>query len=157
MNISRIAVVTLALAAAAIFGAYLMLTRELGYEDLRGDAAYALQLPGSEELSHGGGDTNHLLGRNDFAFAVRTFGADVSTSDVFAYYDRELSRLGWRQYPSRVSSSTHLEDRWYCRSGAVIDLATIDQSRTSYPKRSTIFQVALLASTNGAPCPPPVP
>ena len=143
-----------ALAFAVIVISYLMLSRELGYSDLAGDPAYALRMPGSEDLGSGGGDTNNFLGRNDFAFATRTFGVEVAPQEVFAYYDRELARLGWQSYPSRVSSSLHLQDRWYCRSGAVIDLATIDQTRSSLPAHKTIFDVALLATPPGEACPP---
>ncbi len=130
--------------------------------DLQNDPAFALRLPDSDVLLEVGSEAQEGIDGSTPAFAGHVFGTSATSTDVYAFYERELGRLGWHvQTPPYGIGSTELENRLYCRSGASFRLAIDDNERAFQPSLykgrsyTTVFDATLLSSDPAAACPRP--
>jgi len=137
-------------------------TLPLERADLEADAAFALQMPGADELARVGGDRLSTLEGEQFPFAGHIYGTTAPSADVYAFYEAELTRLGWRaQTPPYPRSSVELENRIYCKSDAEFRLAIKNMDTAFqgafYRGRTymTVFDARLLPNDRRAPCPLP--
>ena|SRR5687768_1790897 len=128
--------------------------------DLEADAAFALQMPGADDLGYFGGDRRFKLGGSfeDPPFAGHRYGTGAAKAEVYSYYEVELARLGWlRVGPHYFGSSTDLEGRLYCKKGRDFRVAIKDKVRAShlYVGRTytTIFETSLFPNDPNSPCP----
>jgi hypothetical protein len=160
-------VVTLAPIALVVVGVALFWPRAappLERADLEADAAFALHMPGADDLGYFGGDRRFKLGGSfeDPPFAGHTYGTGAARAEVYSYFEVELTRLGWlRESPFYIGSSTDLEGRLYCKKGLGFRLAIKDKDRAFeaafYRGRTytTVFQSSLHPNDPKAPCPRP--
>jgi hypothetical protein len=95
-------------------------------------------------------------------FAGHIYGTTAAGPDVYAFYEAELERPGWRKQALPYPRSTvELENRLYCKSGAQFRLAIKDKDRAFrsefYGGRTytTVFDARLIAADPLAPCPLP--
>jgi hypothetical protein len=130
--------------------------------DLETDPAFALQMPGADELARVGSDRRFTLDGEQVPFAGHIYGTTATSADVYAFYESELARLGWQKqalpYPR---SSAELENRIYCKTGAQYRLAIKNKEtafRTEFYRGrvyTAVFDARLTAEDPGAPCPLP--
>ncbi|HYR94983.1 MAG TPA: hypothetical protein VEP48_12345 [Methylomirabilota bacterium] len=154
--------VALIVALAAI-----LWTREntpLDHAALRSDPAFAIRMPGADELAEVGSDAQAGIDGSFAAFAGRVFGTMSPSSEVYRFYERELGRLGWYIDPPPYSMSTvEIENRSYCEKKVWFRLAINDKSKAFQPSfyngrdYVTVFNATLIAVDAGAPCPRPLP
>jgi hypothetical protein len=130
--------------------------------DLEADAAFALHMPGADELSRVGGDRLFTLEGEQVPFAGHIYGTTATGTDVYTFYESELARLGWRKqalpYPR---SSAELENRLYCKAGTEFRLA-IKNKETAFRSEfyrgrvyTAVFDARLIAVDPSSPCPLP--
>jgi len=157
--------VTLVPIALAVVGVALFWPRAappLERADLEADAAFALQMPGANDLGHFGGDRRFKLG-GDFEeqpFAGHTYGTTAASAEVYSYYEVELARLGWlRESPFYSGSSTDLDGRLYCKKGLGFRLA-IKNKETAFQVAfyrgrtyTTVFEASLHPNDPKSACP----
>lgn len=62
--------------------------------DLEADPAFALRMPGADELARVGGDRELTIDGPQTPFAGHIFGTTATSAEVYAFYERELARLG---------------------------------------------------------------
>jgi hypothetical protein len=163
-------VVTLVPIALVVVGVALFWPRAappLERADLEADPAFALQMPGADELAHVGGDRRFEFGGafEQQPFAGHIYGATATSADVYSYYESELERLGWlKQSPPYPRSSAELENRLYCKTGLGFRLA-IKNKDTAFQaafyrgrEYTTVFDARLHPNDPKSPCPlPPRP
>ena len=139
---------------------WLMPPKTPDHADLVADPAFALRPPDSDQLLEVGDDAFHGIDGSYDAFAGHVFGTTMSSADVYAWYERELARLGWRtEPPPYARSTTEIENRLYCRSGATFRLAIEDKTRAFQPALykgkdyTTVFDATLMAADPRSACP----
>ena len=66
----------------------------LALADLRADPALALRMPEAEELAEVGGEDTVGIDGSRPAFAGHIYGTAATSAEVYAFYERELGRLG---------------------------------------------------------------
>ena len=127
---------------------------------LKADPVFALRLPGSTELLEVGSDARAGIDGSVPAFAGHIFGSALASSDVYAYYEREIAKLGWRtEPPPYARSTTELETRVYCRTGVILRLAIDDKAKKFDPSfyqgrdYATVFDATLIANDPKLACP----
>jgi hypothetical protein len=162
-------VVTLVPIALVVVGVALFWPRAappLERADLEAEAAFALQMPGADDLRYFGGDRRFKLGGafEQSPFAGHTYGTTATSADVYSYYESELARLGWlREGPNYFGSSTDLEGRLYCKKGLMFRVAIKDKDRAFqlafYRGRTytTVFEASVHPNDPKSPCPRPRP
>ncbi|OGO73525.1 MAG: hypothetical protein A3G84_07310 [Chloroflexi bacterium RIFCSPLOWO2_12_FULL_71_12] len=129
--------------------------------ELQADPGYALVMPGADLLATVGDRRISTITGPQPAFAGHIFGTFASSDEVYAWYEAELSRLGWSKDRAFGRSTVELENREYCRpgSGARFRLAIKDKDRAFreelYKGRDyvTVFDARLMAVPMNAPCP----
>jgi len=128
--------------------------------DLEAEAAFAVQMPGADELARVGGDRRFTLEGEQNPFAGHIYGTTATSADVYAFYETELARLGWRkQLPPYPRSTAELENRIYCKIGAEFRLAIKNQDTAFqagfYRGRTytTVFDATVLSGDPRSPCP----
>lgn len=119
-------------------------------------------MDGADELAEVGGEARIGIDGSTPTFAGHTFGTTATSAEVYAYYERELARLGWRaELPPFSRSSVELENRLYCTGKASFRLAIKDRDRAFQPAfyrgrtYVTVFDATLIAVNPGQPCPRP--
>ena len=129
---------------------------------LQADPAFALRMPGSDELAEVGTEQEFGIEGRTSAFAGHISGTVATSADVYAFYERELARLGWRpDTPPFSSSSVELENRLYCKTKASFRLAIKDKNRAFQPafyrgnSYTTVFDARLIAVDPKTACPRP--
>jgi hypothetical protein len=140
-------------------------TPPLERADLESDAAFALHMPGADELARVGGDRIFTFEGEQNPFAGHIYGTTATSADVYSYYESELERLGWlKQSPPYPRSSAELENRLYCKTGLGFRLA-IKNKDTAFQAAfyrgrdyTTVFDARLHPHDPKSPCPlPPRP
>ncbi len=154
----------LLLVATVVVGAALWSQSRSSLErpDLEADPAYLLRMPGADELARVGGDRELTLDGPQTPFAGHIFGTTATSAEVYAFYERELARLGWKREPYVLGrSSVELENREYCTPKALFRLAIKDKDRAFQPAfyrgqtYTTVFDARLEGIEPGPPCPIP--
>lgn len=132
------------------------------HADLVADPAFALRPPDSDQLLEVGDNAFQGIDGGYAAFAGHVFGTTMSSAEVYAWYERELARLGWRIQPPPYSrGSAEIENRLYCRPGASFRLAIDDKTRAFQPALykgkdyTTVFDATLIAADPRSACPRP--
>jgi len=128
---------------------------------LQADPAFALRMPGSDELAEVGTEQEFGIEGRTSAFAGHISGTVATSADVYAFFDRELGRLGWRlDTPPFSRSTAEIENRLYCKRKASFRLAIKDSSAFQaafYRGKSytTVFDARLIAVDPKTACPRP--
>jgi hypothetical protein len=118
------------------------------YDQLRADPAFAIQMPGAEVIGEAGTRRAFTFEGQQPAFASRTYRTDESASDVYAYYTREVERLGWIYTGSNGRATTELDVRFWHKPYGFIRIAIQDQGKLGpgsgwYPTR---FDVSIVGN-----------
>ena len=127
--------------------------------ELVSDPAWKLRMPGTEELAHFSDERRMTLDGPVDAYDGFAFGTQASDLEVFAFYDQELRRLGWRREPLVSPSTVELRIWGWCKPRILFRLATKDQPRAFRPEfyrgRSyvTVFDARLRGRDTSFPCP----
>ncbi len=128
---------------------------------LVGDPAWKLRMPGSEELAHFSDERRMTLDGPVDAYDGFAFGTQASDLEVFAFYDGELRRMGWRQERLIYAATTELRVWAWCKPPMLFRVGIEDQERAFRPEfyrgRSyvTVFDARLQGWDPDAPCPKP--
>jgi len=136
---------------------------ELERSDLVKDPAVALRMPGADQLGHVGGERIKTLDGEQPPFVGYIFGTAASTEEVFAFYARELARLGWKPNGGAGRSTVELDLRWWCTSKVAFRLGIEDKARAYQPgfykgkDYATVFDARLIAYGAITTCPRPSP
>jgi hypothetical protein len=130
----------------------------LDYDQLRADPAYAIRMPGAGAIGEAGGRRAFTLAGEQPAFATRVYWTDASASDVYAYYAREVERLGWVYTGSNGRATTELEVRYWCKPYAEVRIAIEDPSKLgpgsgSYPTRFDVSIIGSRSERDAITCP----
>lgn len=163
---TRVAVIALALSltVVAIVGlqAWSRANAPLLLADLQADPAFALRMPGAGELAEVGAEHAVGIEGRTPTFAGHIFGTLTTSADVYAFYERELGRLGWRlDTPPFASSTAELENRLYCNSKRSFRLAIKNKATAFEPafyrgrSYTTVFDARLIATDPKTSCPRP--
>lgn len=127
---------------------------------LQQDPASKLRMSGAVELLHFGGDNQMTPDGPLDAWDGYIFGVPADAADVFAFYERELARLGWSVDPLRLSRlSTETEAKAWCRSLLTFHIGIKDQARAFQPDFyggqtfRTVFEAGITARPPGTTCP----
>ena len=136
--------------------------KPLELADLQADPAFAVRMPGADELAEVGGERRSTLDGAQSPFAGHIFGTLASSAEVYAFYERELARLGWQpETPPFSRSSAELENRLYCTRRATFRLAIKDKDRAFEPAfyqgrvYATVFDARLIGESRSSTCPSP--
>ncbi len=109
-------------------------TRDPDLSSLQRDSATALRMPDAVDLAHFSGDRQSTIDGHQTAFDAHVFGVEVSNSDVHAFYERELLRLGWKPDPAATSPDTVELDAWgWCKGAMIFRIGIQDQARAFRP------------------------
>ena len=151
-----------ALVVIAVASYWIRSNTERSYADLKSDTAFALRMPGADELGEVGANASLGLEGGHAAFAGHIFGTTAASAEVYAFYDRELARLDWRvDTPPYSRSTVELANKLYCKPRTSFRLAIEDRDRAFQPSfykgksYVTVFDATLLAVSPGQPCPRP--
>lgn len=146
--------------ATAILTACLPDNPYLPRSALQNESVAKLRYPGATELGRGGHDRETTLDGPLPAVDGAIFGADVGREELFAYYDRELRRLGWQQDLYEIYRTTVDTDAWgWCKPRLTFRLAIEDQNRAYDPSfykgqtYRTVFEANLQGRDADVPCP----
>lgn len=127
--------------------------------ELVADPASRLRLPGADELAHFASEREFTVEGPAFSFDSYLFGTAATTDEVFAFYERELKRLGWTADDFAVSSSTtDLRVRGWCKPRMAFRVAEKDQdvafnrSISRGKTYTTVFDAGLVAREAGRRC-----
>jgi len=130
--------------------------------DLEADPSFSLRMQGADELALVGSDRLFTFEGERPPFAGHIYGTMATSADVYAFYERELARLGWQlEAPPFPRSSAELENRVYCKRKVEFRLAIKDKDSAFraefYRGRTytTVFDASLLAIDPAIPCPMP--
>jgi len=128
--------------------------------DLQSDPASQLRMPATDLLGQGGKDRTLTPDGPSMAFYGGVFGTQASKEEVLAFYERELTKLGWTRYNRGVNqSTTDLRVDGWCKPRVTFRLAIVDQDRfaprfdSSGRRYSTIFNADLVGVDPGEKCP----
>src|SRR6266508_2426572 len=92
--------------------------------DLEADPSFSLRMQGADELALVGSDRLFTFEGERPPFAGHIYGTMATSADVYAFYERELARLGWQlEAPPFLRSSAELENRVYCKRKVEFRLA----------------------------------
>lgn len=127
---------------------------------LQSESAAKLRYPGATQLGRVSSDRGMTFDGPLPAVDGFVFGADVDREGLFAYYDRELRRLGWQQDGYGIYETTVETDAWgWCKPRLTFRLAIKDQSRAydaSFYKGQTyrtVFEANLQGRDADVLCP----
>jgi len=127
---------------------------------LQNEPAAKLRYPGATQLGRVSHERETTFDGPLPAVDGFVFGADVGREDLFAYYDRELRRLGWQQDDYGIYETTVETDMWgWCKPRMSFRLAIKDQDRAYDPSfykgrtYRTVFEANLQGRDADVPCP----
>ena len=129
---------------------------------LKAEEASRLQFPDAEVLRRVGGERFNNITGPQGSFTGAVYGTQVTQAEVFAFYHRELTRLGWQadRQPG-VSSGELSGGRGWCRPRMYFSLVIYDPQRyertgiTDGTRFGTVFDARLQAIERGCPYTPP--
>jgi hypothetical protein len=164
-RIALVAVAAVFIIAGIVGGiAWSRASAQLERADLEADPAFALRLSQADELARVGADRTITLEGEQPPFAGHIYGTSGTSAEVYAFYEVELARLGWRpQRPPYPRSTAELESRLYCKSRVEFRLAIKDKETAFRPEfyqghvYTTVFDARLRAIDPNASCPLPAP
>lgn len=124
------------------------------------ETAAQLRFPDAVELAHVGAERVTTFEGAQSAFDGYILGTDANSEAVFAFYERELERLGWqRDRIVGIKSSAEIEAWGWCRGRADFRLAIKDQAKAFHPEFlggrtfRTVFDARLVSRRLSTPCP----
>ena len=126
---------------------------------LLAEPAATLRMAGAEELAKVGDERRMTIEGPISAFEGAIFGSQASALEVFAFYDRELRRLGWVQDRFVIRSTVELDAWGWCKPRLLFRLAIKDRERAFEPRfyqgrtYATVFDARIRGRDPDAPCP----
>jgi hypothetical protein len=124
---------------------------------LRAEAAAELAAPGSTLIRQVGAEGFMNVTGWQAAFYGHVFGAQESNDEVFAFYDRELARLGWKADMKPILSSGELRGWGWCKATLYFRLAIFDPQQyarvgiTDGEKYRTVYDARLQGTADRCP------
>lgn len=124
------------------------------------ESAAGLRMADAVELGHFYGDKITTFEGPQPAFDGRVFGIQASDTDVHAFYDRELRRLGWQ--PDRLAGtlgSVELAAWGWCKDAMNFRIGIQDQPRAFRPEFykgqtfRTVFDASMIGHDPSLGCP----
>lgn len=129
---------------------------------LKAEEASRLRLPGAEVLRRVGGERFNNITGPQGSFTGAVYGTQATQAEVFAFYERELTRLGWvADYKPGVGTGELPNGRGWCKPRMYYRLAIYDPRRyertgiTDGARFGTVFDARLQAIERGCPYTPP--
>lgn len=123
------------------------------HADLVKEPAVELVYPGATRGGGFGGDWSRTLTAENPAWAGYAFTTTDDPKAVVAYYDTELTRLGWlhTRPPILASNELHYATTGWCKPGMYFRLAFRDPEGIPPPRTYSAMTVA-----TRQPCPDPL-
>lgn len=128
---------------------------------LEAEEASRLRLPDAEVLRRVGGERFNNITGPQGSFTGAVYGTQATQAEVFAFYQRELTRRGWVADGTSTLSSGELPGgRGWCKPRMYFRLAIFDPQRyertgiTDGARFRTVFDARLQASELGCPYTP---
>ncbi len=122
---------------------------------LKADPAVDLLMPGATLLGKGGHEGFMNITGWQAAFYGGRYGTQESADAVFAFYARELPRLGWTATHKPILSTVELHGWGWCKPWLSYDLTVLDPKE--YPPEGqqyrTLYQTRLQGSWVKETCP----
>ena len=129
---------------------------------LEAEEASRLQLPDAEVLRRVGGERFNNITGPQGSFTGAVYGTQATQAEVFAFYQRELTRLGWQvDFPPTPSSGDLPNGRGWCKPRLFFRLVVYDPRRyertgiSDGARFGTVFDARLRAIERGCPYTPP--
>lgn len=123
------------------------------------EPAAQLRLPRASELAHVGRERTTTFEGPRSGFDGYILGTDADQETVYAYYARELERLGWTRETTGSASTDEITAWWWCKPRMNYRLAIKDQKKAFRPEFyqgqtfRTVFDATLIGREPGIPCP----
>lgn len=128
---------------------------------LEAEPASRLAMPDAEVIRNVGGERFDNITGPEPSFTGAYYGVRQPSDRVFAFYDRELLRLGWLRDLDPIPASGESATRGWCRTDMRFRLAIVDPNGGAeriglkdIARFDTVFRGTLVASRG--PCPHPV-
>jgi hypothetical protein len=143
-----------------IFAASACAASPLERSDLEADPASRIRMPGADVLTHVADERHTSIEGPQPPFEGFIFGTMSSRDAVYAFYEAELARLGWKREPRVLGRSTvELDLREYCKPKVFFRLAIKDKARAFRPEfyggrdYVTVFDARLVGVDPTGKCP----
>lgn len=125
---------------------------------LKAEEASRLQLPDAEVLRRVGGERFNNVTGPESAFTGAVYGTQATQAQVFAFYERELTRLGWlADGRSSMGSGELPGGRRWCKPRMLFRLVIYDPRRyertgiTDGARFHTVFDASLQGTVQTCP------
>lgn len=125
---------------------------------LKAEEASTLAMPGAERLRPVSGERFMNITGPEPSFVGAVYGIPGTQADTFAFYDRELLRLGWQRARDPIPASGEKVTRGWCKPQMYFRLAIYDPERYARTgieggeRFATVFDASIVA-TGDLPCP----
>ena len=131
---------------------------------LKAEEASRLQLPDAEVLRRVGGERFNNVTGPQGSFTGAVYGTQATQAEVFAFYERELTRLGWlADGPAPMGSGELSGGRGWCKPRLFFRLVVYDPQRydrtgiTDGARFRTVFDASVQGSVQACPYASPTP
>lgn len=147
------------LLSLAVLGGCALSDVPLERVDLVEDPAAGLRMPAADELAHVGDERRTTIDGPQRPFEGRIFGTMATAEEVFAFYDRELTSVGWQRRLALGLSTVELDLRSWCKPKVWFRLAIKDKERAFQPgfyrgrDYTTVYEATLIGTDPTSPCP----
>jgi len=124
---------------------------------LRAEAAADLATPGSSLIRTVGAEGFMNITGWQAAFYGHVYGTQQTNDDVFAFYNRELMRLGWKPDLKPILSSGELHGWGWCKPSLFFRLAIFDPQQyarvgiTDGDRYRTVYDARLQGNDRSLP------
>ncbi len=124
---------------------------------LEAEDAAGLAVPDSTVIRTVGGEGFMNITGWQAAFYGHVYGTQQTIDDIYAFYDRELGRLGWKRDLKPILSSGELRGWGWCKTTLFFRLAIFDPQEyerlniTGGDRYRTVYDARLQGTTDRCP------